>query len=438
MLTMAANMQSYSPLVLVLLFLCNTCLSDALKGFSVEMMHRDSEKSPFYLPSETHSQRVSKAIQRSIARANHLTKPSASIDTVESTVIPNSGEYLMIYSVGTPPFKVLGIVDTGSNIVWLQCKPCIDCYKQNSPIFDPRKSTTYKNLPCTSRACQAIGASSCSEKCEYSINYGDGSHSIGDLSVDTITLSSTEGSPVKLPNIAIGCGHDNTGTFDDNGSGIVGLSGGATSLISQLGSTIEGKFSYCLPPFFAGSKSSSKLSFGDAAVVSGKGVVSTPIIEKQNRIFYFLTLKSLSVGGKTVAVGSTSSESGSEGNIIIDSGTTLTLLPSQAYAEFESAVADAVKLERVSDPNGFLGLCYQTGSNSQQELPVITAHFKGADVVLKPVNTFLEVADGISCLAFRATDDLSIYGNVAQQNFLVGYDLENKTISFKPTDCNKE
>ncbi|XP_027909823.1 aspartic proteinase CDR1-like [Vigna unguiculata] len=435
---MATTMQSYSSLVLVLLFLCNTSLSNALKGFSVEMMHRDSEKSPFYLPSETHSQRVAKAIQRSIARVNHLTKPSASLDTVESTVIPNSGEYLMTYSVGTPPFKILGIVDTGSNIVWLQCKPCTDCYEQTSPIFDPRKSRTYKNLPCTSSACRAAGASSsCSEKCEYTINYGDGSHSTGDLSVDTITLSSTEGSPVKFRNIAIGCGHDNTGTFQANGSGIVGLSGGATSLISQLGSTIEGKFSYCLAPFFSGSKSTSKLSFGDAAVLSGKGVVSTPLIKQEGQIFFFLTLESFTVGRKKVAVRGSSSGPASEGNIIIDSGTTLTLLPSDVYEELESAVADAVNLERASDPSGFLSLCYESDSNSEQGIPVITAHFRGADVDLKAVNTFIEVGDGVICLAFRASEDLSIFGNVAQQNFVVGYDLQKQTVSFKPKDCSK-
>jgi len=67
---------------------------------------------------------------------------------------------------------------------------------------------------------------------------------------------------------------------------------------------------------------------------------------------------------------------------------------------------------------------------------VITAHFRGgADLKLNPVNTFLQVADGIICLAFHS-GETAIFGNVAQQNFLVGYDLQKQTVSFKPTNCN--
>nr|XP_007133796.1 hypothetical protein PHAVU_011G209900g [Phaseolus vulgaris]ESW05790.1 hypothetical protein PHAVU_011G209900g [Phaseolus vulgaris] len=389
---------NYSSLVLVLLFLCNISLSKALKGFSVEMIHRDSEKSPFYIPSETHSQRVAKAIQRSIARANHLTKPFLALDTVESPVIPNSGEYLMTYSVGTPPFKIFSIVDTGSNIVWFQCQPCINCYKETHPIFDSSQSNTYKTLPCSSRACTSLSTASCSEdgnKCTYTIQYGDGSHSSGDLSVETLTLPSTEGSSVSFPNMVIGCGNDNSGTFQANGSGIVGLSAGSTSLISQLSSTIEGKFSYCLS-----GTSPSKLSFGDAAVVSGSGTVSTPIIQQQNQIFYFLTLDSLNVGDSVVPFGaasssSSSSETGAEGNIIIDSGTTLTLLPDNVYQKLESTVAEQVKLNPAKDPQGFLGLCYESSSSDTDVfsgIPVITAHFRGgADLRLNPVNTLSNI-----------------------------------------------
>ncbi|CAJ1932632.1 unnamed protein product [Sphenostylis stenocarpa] len=434
---MMGMMPRYSSLILVLLFLQNISFSKALnKGFTVEIFHRDSPKSPFYRSNETHFDRVMNAMQRSITRANHFTQSSVTPNTVQSTVIPNSGEYLMNYSVGTPPFKILGIVDTGSDLVWLQCQPCENCYNQTRPIFDPSESTTYQNLRCNSPRCQSV-RSSCSgdgQTCEYSIRYGDGSHSNGDLSVDTLTLGSTDGSSIQFPKTVIGCGHDNTGTYDANGSGIVGLSLGPISLITQLNSTVEGKFSYCLAPFISRrSNSSSKLNFGDAAVVSGKGTVSTPIVQRQGEIFYFLTLKGFSVGNTKVDFGSSSSESGGEGNIIIDSGTTLTLLPEHVYSNLESAVADAVKLKRVDDPKRFFSLCYETTSN-EVDFPGITAHFKDADVLLNATNTFVQVADGVICFAFRSSTT-AIFGNVVQQNYLVGYDLEHQTVSFKPTDC---
>jgi len=52
-------------------------------------------------------------------------------------MIPDDGEFLMTYSVGTPPFKLYGIVDTGSD--------CEHCYNQTTPIFNPLKSSSYKN-----------------------------------------------------------------------------------------------------------------------------------------------------------------------------------------------------------------------------------------------------------------------------------------------------
>jgi len=66
----------------------------------------DSPKSPFYRPTETHFQRVQNAVLRSIHRANYSRLDSS--HDVETTVIPSPGEFLMKYSVGTPPFQILG------------------------------------------------------------------------------------------------------------------------------------------------------------------------------------------------------------------------------------------------------------------------------------------------------------------------------------------
>lgn len=73
--------------------------------------------------------------------------------------------------------------------------------------------------------------------------------------------------------------------------------------------------------------------------------------------------------------------------------------------------------------------------------PAVTFHFNGADVKLKPTNIFIKVDEETVCLAFAPTssvgfnENLGIYGNWAQINFLVGYDLENMYVSFQSTDC---
>ncbi|CAI0432832.1 unnamed protein product [Linum tenue] len=323
----------------------------------------------------------------------------------DAQLTANNGEYLVNISLGTPPFPIVAIADTGSDIIWTQCKPCTDCYKQDAPLFDPKSSSSYRTVSCSSNACNSLQSegSSCSSDgsvCEYQVSYGDQSHTQGDVAAETLTLESKTGNPVALPKTVIGCGHDNAGTFSPKGSGIVGLGGGPASLVSQLGSSIGGKFSYCMVPY-AAAKPTSTMNFGTNAVVSGN-------------------VQGSSIGGS--------------GNIIIDSGTTLTLVPTDFFSQLSDAVETQVTGgTKTSDPEGFFSLCYVP--DSSLKLPPVTAHFKGADVVLTSDNIFIQVNDKVVCLAFYANDQLSIYGNVAQQNFLIGYDLPKQTLSFKPTDC---
>ncbi|QCD95862.1 aspartic proteinase CDR1-like [Vigna unguiculata] len=417
-------------------------LTEPLKGgFSVELIHRDSPKSPFYNPTKTLFQKLNTSFHRSLDRVNHFyAKPKATKNTPQSVIISNQGEYLVKYSIGTPPFEVMGIADTGSDLIWSQCKPCEQCYNQTSPLFDPSKSKTYEPVSCYSTVCQTLGQTYClsdaQPNCQYTVSYGDGSHSQGNLAFDTLTLGSTTDSPVAFPSIPIGCGVNNAGTFDTEGSGIVGLGGGHVSLVSQIGPSIDFKFSYCLVPLFH-PKSSSKLNFGENAVVDGPGTVSTPIIPGSVDTFYYLKLEGMSVGSKRIEFVDDSASNDENGNIIIDSGTTLTILPEKFYAKLESEVAANINLERVNITDQILSLCYNSRGHNAVKAPPIVAHFSGADVVLDSLNTFVSVSDDVLCFAFAPVESGSIFGNLAQMNYLVGYDLLRKTVSFKPTDCTK-
>ncbi|MED6147199.1 hypothetical protein PIB30_041853 [Stylosanthes scabra] len=413
-------------------------------GFSVELIHRDSPKSPFYNPIETPFQRLTNAFHRSMNRVKHFYPHSkALLNAPEADILSDQGEYLMRYSIGTPPIEILGIADTGSDLVWSQCKPCDDCYNQTNPMFDPSNSSTYKTFPCNSRLCESLVDTSCdgnttnqNSTCIYGMAYGDGSYSVGDLAIDTLTLSSTTGTQISFPKIPIGCGHNNQGTFLPNGSGIVGLGGGSVSLTSQIGPSIGFKFSYCLIPSpDPHITTTNKINFGQNALVSGPGTVSTPIIQGAAETFYYLTLEGISVGTKRLDFVNKESKLVEEGNIIIDSGTSLTFLPEDLYAKLEAEVASQINLTRVMRTE-VLNLCYKVPGN-KIEAPTITAHFGGADIVLNTGNTFVSVSDGVACLAFGAADkNGAIYGNLAQANYLVGYDLQMKVVSFKPTDCS--
>ena len=77
------------------------------------------------------------------------------------------------------------------------------------------------------------------------------------------------------------------------------------------------------------------------------------------------------------------------GNIIIDSGTALTFLPSDLYTGFEAALKAQIKLAVVKDPLQSYSLCFDS-PQSTFKVPTIIAHFTGgADVTLSAPNTFL-------------------------------------------------
>ncbi|XP_028787629.1 aspartic proteinase CDR1-like [Neltuma alba] len=192
------------------------------------------------------------------------------------------------------------------------------------------------------------------------------------------------------------------------------------------------KFSYCLPPYSL--KTKTKLRFGEEATISGNGLVSTPLITKNGPIslLYFLNLEGITVGQQTVQTGQ------SNGNIIIDSGTTLMMLPSSFYDRVEALVKQAIGADQFIVQNNELKLCYRNANSIIQNIPNFEVHFTGANLSLQPQNFFLPVSNDVICFAMLPTNGPPIYGNVAQTDFEVEHDLDQKKVSFAPADCTKQ
>lgn len=426
---------SFTTLIIAIMFMTSTT-----QGLTIDLIHREFLQSPSLLASLTPSQRLVNMLRRSFNRVNAQTQ-LRSFQTVPVDIISDKGEYLMRLSTGTPPVETLVVADTGSDLTWIQCKPCAQCFRQKAPLFQPELSSTYKPIHCTSSPCNALlSRTSCdrlNDKCRYTVGYGDMSFSDGYLATETIRLGS-----VAISDFVIGCGHNDRGSFGARAMGIVGLGGGELSLITQMGPLARGRFSYCLGSYFSGAQSPSKMHFGDDADVSGDDVAVTPLVNKTPKTFYFLTLEGISVGNKridfytphTTSSSSNGSREVEEGNIIIDSGTTLTFLPDDWYNQVAEKVKIQMgKMKEMDDPKGLLNLCYY--SKRVTQIPEIIFHFKGADVKLKAQNTFVKTGKNSLCLGFAPTNREGIFGNLAQMDFLIGYDLENRTVSFKPTDC---
>ncbi|KAJ7945152.1 aspartic proteinase nepenthesin-1 [Quillaja saponaria] len=406
-------------------------------GFRVTLQHVDSGK------NLTKLERIQHAMKRGrnrLQRLNAMALVATPESQLQTQVHAGDGEYLMNLAIGTPPVAFSAVMDTGSDLIWTQCKPCTQCYKQPTPIFDPKQSSSYSKMPCSSNLCGSVSSSSCHDDgCEYAYIYGDYSMTQGIMATETFTFGES-GNNVSVPNIGFGCGEDNEGDGFSQGGGIVGLGRGSLSLVSQLK---EPKFSYCLTS--TDDSKTSTLSMGSLASMSStQKTITTPLITNPSQpSFYYLSLEGISVGGTKLPLDKLTFdlEDDGSGGLIIDSGTTITYLEESAFRILKKEFISKTKLPL--DTSGLTGLdvCfYLPSDHSSQKLkiPKLVFHFKGGDLELPGENYMVVDSDlGVACLAMGAASDMSIFGNMQQQNLLVLHDLKKETISFVPTQCDQ-
>ncbi|XP_028753062.1 aspartic proteinase CDR1-like [Neltuma alba] len=372
---------------------------------------------------------------RSMARYKRRRPPQT--DILPPIFFEGEGEYLMRIYIGSPPVQTWAIPDTGSDLIWIQCLPCHACFPQNTPIFNPLASSTYKIVSCHSKPCRSFfdkGGSGCggSTQCVYGYGYADGSTTSGELARDLFSLGGKSDDSFKKP-LLLGCGHNNRGQFSRKGSGLVGLGGGPLSLVSQLGREIDRTFSYCLVPFF--SKSRGKLKLGKDSKISGsRGAVSTPFVTDDSfKTNYYLTLEGITIGNKTLKTGPKR-----KGNTLIDSGATYFLMETRFYTKVEALINKAVRIKEVRNPPDPFTLCYPNkySETIKKRFPKFVVHFEGADIALKPDQNIFFRLDNLLCLAILPSDQFD-YGSLPQINFQVEYNLKAKKISFAHADCGE-
>ncbi|KAH6767334.1 Eukaryotic aspartyl protease family protein [Perilla frutescens var. hirtella] len=372
-----------------------------------------------------------------VSRANASGKARGAGDfssSITSGLAQGSGEYFTRIGIGTPPKYVYMVLDTGSDVVWVQCSPCRKCYSQTDPLFDPKKSSSFLGVSCVSPLCRRLDSPGCNsrKKCLYQVSYGDGSFTVGEFSTETLTFRKT-----RVGNVALGCGHDNEGLFI-GAAGLLGLGRGKLSFPTQAGSRFGRKFSYCLVDRSASSNPSSMV-FGESA--ASRNAVYTPLLTNPKLdTFYYVGLNGISVGGTRVPAITASLfklDPIGNGGVIVDSGTSVTRLTRPAYVALRDAfVAGAANLKRASEFSLF-DTCFDLSGKTEVKVPTVVLHFEGADVSLPASNYLIPVdTNGKFCFAFAGTmSGLSIIGNIQQQSFRVVFDLAGNRVGFAPRGC---
>uniref|UniRef100_A0ACD5YPK1 Uncharacterized protein n=1 Tax=Avena sativa TaxID=4498 RepID=A0ACD5YPK1_AVESA len=363
-----------------------------------------------------------------------------------------TGLYFTEIGIGTPARTYYVQVDTGSDILWVNCISCETCPRKSGlgielTLYDPSGSGSGSAVTCGQDFCVATNngvtptCPSTASPCQYSITYGDGSSTTGFFVTDVLHYNQVSGDAkavVANTSITFGCGAKiggGLGSSDQALDGIFGFGQSNSSVLSQLASAgkVSKIFSHCLDTVNGGG------IFAIGNVVQPK-VKTTPLVPGMPH--YNVNLESIDVGGKTLQLPTNIFDIGESKGTIIDSGTTLAYLPEVVYKAILSEVFAQyvdISLKNVQD-----FLCFKYSGSVDDGFPIVTFHFEG-DLALNvhPHDYLFQNGNDLYCMGFQSGGlqtkdgkDMVLLGDVAFSNKLVLYDLENQVIGWTDYNCS--
>ncbi|GER40144.1 eukaryotic aspartyl protease family protein, partial [Striga asiatica] len=124
-------------------------------------------------------------------RLQWLQAAATDINAEAPTAYSGDLEYFANLSIGNPPVPFLALIDTGDGLTWTQCAHCRHCSAQPTPLFNPKKSSSYTALNCPNDKCKLHDPDGCNglppgTKCKYRKVYLDGTGTRGDLATETL------------------------------------------------------------------------------------------------------------------------------------------------------------------------------------------------------------------------------------------------------------
>ncbi|PHU07757.1 hypothetical protein BC332_24246 [Capsicum chinense] len=363
-----------------------------------------------------------------------------------------SGLYFARISIGTPSKDYHVQVDTGSDLFWVNCAGCNNCSTKTTlgielTQYNIHASTSGKSITCEQDVCAAMFEGESSEckvgkPCEFEVKYADGTKVAGNFVKDRVNLDQVSGDYKTSPlqgNIAFGCASKQSGDLAGSSKsavdGIIGFGSLNSSLISQLAAsgTVKKKFAHCLD----GVKGGGIFAIGQ---VVEPHVNSVPLLS--NKSHYTLPLDHIEVGGQVLNIPTYKSESKSSQAAILDSGTTLSYIPSKVY----KALIDKLREKQPElKINRFEGVhdCFKYSGKIDDGFPAVTFKFKGNLSLTAYPHDYLFETKNEWCFSWQdggdvMKDDDATYllGDMLLSNNLFQYDLEKKTIGWTQYDCS--
>ncbi|XP_010683966.2 aspartic proteinase 36 [Beta vulgaris subsp. vulgaris] len=362
------------------------------------------------------------------------------------------GLYFTRVRLGNPPREYNVQIDTGSDILWINCNSCNDCPRTSGlgvelNFYDTTGSSTANMVSCSDPICTNLvptTSSQCSaetNRCGYSFQYGDGSGTSGFYVSDMFYFDMILGNSMVVnssASIVFGCSTYQSGdlTKSDRAiDGIFGFGQQGLSVVSQLSSRgiTPRSFSHCLKGEGNGG---GILVLGE---ILDPRLVYSPLVPSQPH--YNLDLQSIAVNGRLLPIDQSVFTTSNNRGTIIDSGTTLAYLVEEAYNPFVAAVTGAVS--QSTKPLFFKGnQCYMVYASASDIFPSVSLNFAGgASMVLRPEEYLVHMGfvDGAAlwCMGFQKVDQgVTILGDLVLKDKIFVYDLAHQRIGWANYDCS--
>ncbi|PRQ45461.1 putative nepenthesin [Rosa chinensis] len=350
--------------------------------------------------------------------------------------------------IGTPPQTQQMVLDTGSQLSWIQChKKVLRKAPPPASIFDPSLSSTFSVLPCNHPICKPrvpdfTLPTTCDQNrlCHYSYFYADGTLAEGNLVREKFTFSRA----TSTPPLTLGCAQDTSDT-----KGILGMNLGRLSFPSQAKIT---KFSYCIPtrPAQTGSPSPTGTFYlGNNPNSATFRYVDLLTFGQSQRmpnldpLAYTVVMLGVRIGGNKLSILPSvfRPDASGAGQTMIDSGCELTYFVDEAYNKVKEEIVKLVgpKLKKGYVYANVADMCFD--SNIGPLIGDMVLEFdKGVEIVIAKEHILHNVEGKVWCVAIGRSDMIgaasNIIGNVHQQNQWVEFDLANRRVGFGKADCS--
>ncbi|KAL1327366.1 hypothetical protein HN51_037425 [Arachis hypogaea] len=412
-------------------------------------------------PLTTHSlstNATAKMLSSSLMLSSRNTKaPSSSSSSSYNlrSTFKYSNVLIVTLPIGTPPQAQQMILDTGSQLSWIQChnkKAVKPPPPPPTPSFDPSLSSTFSVLPCTHPLCKPqipdfTLPTSCDQNrlCHYSYFYADGSYAEGNLVREKLTFAPAHSTPPLI----LGCA-----TYSSDARGILGINRGRLSFSSQAKIN---KFSYCVPPrqVQPGPAPTGSFYLGNNPHSTGFKYIPMLTFSQSQRmpnldpLAYTVAMNGIRIGGKRLNISPAvfRPDAGGSGQTMVDSGSEFTYLVSEAYDKVREEVVRIVgpRMKKEYVYGGMADMCFD-GRDAGVEIGRLIGEMvfefeKGVEIVVPKERVLADVGGGVHCIGIGSSDKLgaasNIIGNFHQQNLWVEFDLTNRRVGFGGADCSR-